>query len=52
MLFEEIKTIGEYLPEEIAAKLQQIDDPDMASNFLERADKGEEFANSNLKCNP
>jgi len=37
MLFEDIKAIGEYPPEEIAAKLQQMDDPDTANKFLERA---------------
>ena len=42
-MFEDIKTIGEYLPEEIAAKLQEIDDPVTANKFLERASKSEEF---------
>ncbi len=37
MLFEDIKAIGEYSPEEIASKLQQMDDPDTANKFLERA---------------
>jgi hypothetical protein len=36
-MFEDIKTIGEYSPEEIATKLQQMDDPVMADQFLERA---------------
>jgi hypothetical protein len=36
-MFEDIKTIGEYSFEDIASKLQQIDDLDTAHEFLERA---------------
>jgi len=40
-MFEDIKTIGEYPPEEIALKLQQMDDPNVANKFLERANVGQ-----------
>lgn len=48
-MFEDIKVIGEYFPEEIAEKLQQMDDPDTANKFLERASESKEFFGEQLQ---
>jgi hypothetical protein len=36
-LFKDIKVIGEYTPERVASKLQQMGDPDTANKFMELA---------------
>jgi hypothetical protein len=36
-MFEDIRVIGEHYPEEIATMLEEIDDTDTASKFIERA---------------